>query len=129
MKLWNKYQRINKKVEDFTTGNDRKLDVYLAEFDVLGTIAHIIMLESIGLLNKNELNTLKNELLAIYRQIKENKFQIKEGIEDVHSQIEFTLTEKLGSLGEKIHAGRSRNDQVLVDIKLFIRNKIKNTRT
>jgi argininosuccinate lyase len=125
MKLWNKYEKINKKVEDFTAGNDRKLDIYLAEFDVLGTIAHIIMLESIGLLNKKELHTLKNELLAIYRQIKENKFQINEGIEDVHSQIEFMLTEKLGSLGEKIHAGRSRNDQVLVDIKMFIRNKIK----
>ncbi len=126
MKLWNKYEKINKKVEDFTAGNDRKLDIYLAEFDVLGTIAHIIMLESIGLLNKNELHKLKNELRTIYRQIKENKFHIKEGIEDVHSQIEFMLTEKLGSLGEKIHAGRSRNDQVLVDIKLFIRNKIKN---
>jgi argininosuccinate lyase len=125
MKLWNKYEKINKKVEDFTAGNDRKLDIYLAEFDVLGTIAHVIMLEDIGLLNKNELHKLKNELLAIYRQIKGNKFHIKEGIEDVHSQIEFMLTEKLGSLGEKIHAGRSRNDQVLVDIKLFIRNKIK----
>jgi argininosuccinate lyase len=125
MKLWNKYEKINKKVEDFTTANDRKLDIYLAEFDVLGTLAHIIMLESIGLLNKKELHALKNELLAIYRQIKENKFQIKEGIEDVHSQIEFMLAEKLGSLGEKIHAGRSRNDQVLVDIKLFIRDKIK----
>jgi argininosuccinate lyase len=125
MKLWNKYEKINKKVEDFTAGNDRKLDIHLAEFDVLGTIAHVVMLEDIGLLNKNELHKLKNELLAIYSQIKENKFNIKEGIEDVHSQIEFMLAEKLGSLGEKIHAGRSRNDQVLVDIKLFIRDKIK----
>jgi len=125
MKLWNKDEKINKKVEDFTVGNDRKLDIYLAEFDVLGTLAHITMLESISLLKKEELHKLKNELLSIYRQIKENKFQIQEGIEDVHSQIEFMLTKKLGALGEKIHAGRSRNDQVLVDIKLFIRNKIK----
>ncbi len=125
MKLWNKDEKINKKVEDFTVGNDRKLDIYLAEFDVLGTLAHITMLESINLLKKEELHKLKSELLAIYMQIKENKFQIREGIEDVHSQVEFMLTEKLGSLGEKIHAGRSRNDQVLADIKLFIRDKIK----
>jgi argininosuccinate lyase len=125
MKLWNKDEKINKKVEDFTVGDDRKLDIYLAEFDVLGTLAHITMLESINLLKKEELHKLKSELLAIHRQIKENKFQIREDIEDVHSQVEFMLTEKLGSLGEKIHAGRSRNDQVLTDIKLFIRNKIK----
>ena len=125
MKLWNKNEKINKQAEDFTVGSDRKLDIYLAEFDVLGTLAHITMLESISLLRKEELHKLKKELINIYRQIKENKFQIQEGIEDVHSQIEFMLTRKLGDLGEKIHAGRSRNDQVLVDIKLFIRYKIK----
>lgn len=124
MKLWNKGKKIDALVDSFTIGNDQKLDLYLAEFDVLGTLAHIMMLENINLLSKEELLKLKNELKNIYKQIKENKFQIEEGIEDVHSQIESMLTKKLGYLGKKIHAGRSRNDQVLVDIKLYIRSKI-----
>ena len=124
MKLWNKGKKLNALVDSFTIGNDQKLDLYLAEFDILGTLAHIMMLENIDLLSKEELLKLKNELKNIYKQIKENKFQIEEGIEDVHSQIELMLTKKLGDLGKKIHAGRSRNDQVLVDIKLYIRSKI-----
>ncbi len=124
MKLWNKGKKLNALIDRFTTGNDQKLDLYLAEFDVLGTLAHIKMLENINLLSKEELLNLEAELKNIYKQIKENKFQIKEGVEDVHSQIEIMLTEKLGDLGKKIHAGRSRNDQVLVDIKLYIRSKI-----
>ncbi len=127
MKLWNKGGKINTLIENFTIGDDQKLDLYLAEFDVLGTIAHIIMLENIGLLDKEELSRLKKALKEIYRQIKENKFHIGEGVEDVHSQIELMLTGKLGDLGKKIHAGRSRNDQVLTDIKLNIRSKIRTT--
>jgi len=125
MKLWNKGGKINTLIENFTIGNDRKLDHYLAEFDVLGTLAHIIMLENIKLINKEELSKLKDELRNIYKQIKENKFHIDEGVEDVHSQIELMLTKKLGDMGKKIHAGRSRNDQVLADIKMYIRSKIK----
>ena len=125
MKIWNKGGILNTLIENFTISNDRKLDLYLAEFDVLGTLAHIIMLENIRLINKEELSKLKDELKKIYKQIKENKFYIEEGVEDVHSQIELMLTKKLGDLGKKIHAGRSRNDQVLVDIKLYIRSKIK----
>jgi argininosuccinate lyase len=125
MKLWNKGIKLNTLIEKFTIGNDPELDLYLAEFDVLGTLAHIKMLESIKILTREEHSKLKNELKEIYTQIKENKFHIEEGVEDVHSQIELMLTKKLGELGKKIHAGRSRNDQVLVDIKLYIRNKMK----
>jgi argininosuccinate lyase len=125
MKLWNKEIKLNTLVEKFTIGNDPELDLYLAEFDVLGTLAHIKMLESIKILSREEHSKLKNELKEIYTQIKANKFHIEEGVEDVHSQIELMLTKKLGDLGKKIHAGRSRNDQVLVDIKLFIRSKMK----
>jgi argininosuccinate lyase len=125
MKLWNKGGKINTLIENFTIGNDRELDLYIAEFDVLGSLAHIIMLENIRLLNKEELLKLKNELKKIYKQIKEKKFHIDGGVEDVHSQIEIMLTKKLGDLGKKIHTGRSRNDQVLADIKMYIRSKIK----
>lgn len=125
MKIWNKGGKINTLIENFTIGDDRKLDLYLAEFDVLGTLAHITMLENIKLLSKGELLKLKDELRKIYKQIKDNKFHINEGVEDVHSQIELMLTEKLGDLGKKIHAGRSRNDQVLADIKMYIRSRIK----
>jgi argininosuccinate lyase len=116
MKLWNKGIKLNTLIEKFTIGNDPELDLYLAEFDVLGTLAHIKMLESIKILTREEHSKLKNELKEIYTQIKENKFHIEEGVEDVHSQIELMLTKKLGELGKKIHAGRSRNDQVLVDL-------------
>ncbi len=125
MKIWNKGGKINTLIENFTIGNDRKLDLYLAEFDVLGSLAHIIMLENIKLLNKEELSKLKDGLKKIHKQIKDNKFSIDEGVEDVHSQIELMLTKNLGDLGKKIHTGRSRNDQVLADIKMYIRSKIK----
>lgn len=125
MKLWQKNYQIKDKVSQFTVGKDRETDLFLAEFDVLGSIAHIKMLESVGLLTSAELDILHTELKNIYQIAKEGKFEIKEGVEDVHSQVEFLLTEKLGEVGKKIHSGRSRNDQVLVDLKLFIRNELK----
>ena len=125
MKLWNKGTEVNKKIELFTIGKDRELDMYLAENDILGSMAHCTMLESIGLLTKQELDDVLRELRNIYQLNKEGKLQIEEGIEDIHSQIEFLLTQKLGDTGKKIHNGRSRNDQVLLDLKLFIRAQIK----
>ncbi len=124
MKLWDKGTDINKKIEQFTVGNDRELDLLLARYDVIGSIAHIIMLEKVGLLTKDDLNSLKAELKKIYRQIEMGQFVIEEGIEDVHSQVEFMLTKKLGEAGKKIHSARSRNDQVMLDIKLFTRTKL-----
>ena len=125
MKLWEKNFQINKKIEKFTVGRDREMDLYLAEHDVIGSIAHIIMLESIGLLKADELQSLLAELRKIYTEIKAGNFVIEDGIEDVHSQIELMLTRSLGDIGKKIHSGRSRNDQVLVDIKLFTRRQLK----
>ena len=125
MKLWEKNFQINKKIEKFTVGRDREMDLYLAEHDVIGSIAHIIMLESIGLLKADELQSLLAELRRIYTEIKAGNFVIEDGIEDVHSQIELMLTRSLGDIGKKIHSGRSRNDQVLVDIKLFTRRQLK----
>ena len=125
MKLWEKNFQINKKIEQFTVGRDREMDLYLAEHDVIGSIAHIIMLESIGLLKADELQSLLAELRKIYTEIKAGNFVIEDGIEDVHSQIELMLTRSLGDIGKKIHSGRSRNDQVLVDIKLFTRRQLK----
>jgi argininosuccinate lyase len=127
MKLWDKGTSVNNWIEKFTVGADREMDMYLAEFDVLGTIAHITMLETIGLIGADDLPILKKELVAIYSQIKSGNFQIEEGVEDVHSQVELMLTKKLGDIGKKVHSGRSRNDQVLVDCKLFIRNEIQKT--
>lgn len=124
MKLWKEDLLINKKIEFFTIGNDNQIDLLLAPYDIIGTIAHIIMLESINIINKKELLILIKELKAIYDKIINKKFKIENGIEDIHSQIEITLTNKLGEIGKKIHTGRSRNDQVLLDIKLFIRAKI-----
>lgn len=124
MKLWQKSTQVNKDVETYTVGRDRELDVYLAPFDVLGSMAHITMLESIGLLTKEELKLLLAELSNIYQIAVDGKFEIEEGIEDVHSQVELMLTRKLGDIGKKIHSGRSRNDQVLVDLKLYTRNEI-----
>ncbi len=124
MKLWDKGTEVNKKIELFTVGKDRELDMYLAEQDIIGSMAHCIMLQSIGLLTEKELSDILNELRNIYQQNHEGKLQIEEGIEDIHSQIELLLTEKLGDTGKKIHNGRSRNDQVLLDLKLFIRAKI-----
>ncbi len=123
-KLWQKDKDSLKSVESFTVGKDRELDMYLAPFDVLGSLAHIRMLESIGLLTKEELEILSGELKLIYKRIEAGDFRIEEGVEDIHSQVELELTKKLGDVGKKIHSGRSRNDQVLVDIKLYLRNEI-----
>lgn len=124
MKLWRKDKDALKVVNDFTVGNDRELDKSLATFDVLGSLAHTTMLESVGLLSKEELALLAKELKSIYQQIHEGNFSIEEGVEDIHSQIEILLTRKLGDVGKKIHSARSRNDQVLVDLKLFMRAEI-----
>lgn len=124
MKLWEKTTRVDKQVERYTIGHDRELDLHLAPYDILGSIAHITMLQSVGLLTKDELSELLNELKNIYQIAQEGKFIIEEGIEDVHSQVELMLTRKLGDVGKKIHSGRSRNDQILVDLKLFTRDHI-----
>lgn len=123
-KLWEKNFEINKEIERFTVGRDRELDLYLARYDVLGSMAHITMLESIGLLDKNELKPLLKELRNIYALCEKGEFVIEEGVEDVHSQVELMLTRTLGDMGKKIHSGRSRNDQVLVDLKLFTRHEL-----
>ena len=124
-KLWEKNVQVNADIDRFTVGKDREMDLYLAPYDILGSIAHITMLESIGLLTKDELDILTEELRNIYAVTEKGKFVIEDGIEDVHSQVELMLTRKLGDIGKKIHSGRSRNDQVLVDLKLFIRSEIK----
>ena len=121
-KLWEKDFEINKEIERFTVGRDRELDLYLAKYDVLGSMAHITMLESIGLLEAAELKALLAELKAIYATCESGGFAIEDGVEDVHSQVELMLTRRLGDMGKKIHSGRSRNDQVLVDLKLFMRH-------
>jgi argininosuccinate lyase len=124
MKLWQKDKASLKEVEKFTVGNDREMDLYLAAFDVLGSLAHTAMLESVGLLTKEDLTVLHAELKNIYRQIEEGNFQLQDDVEDIHSQVELLLTQKLGDTGKKIHSARSRNDQVLVDVKLFLRSEI-----
>ena len=124
MKLWQKDKASLKEVEEFTVGKDREMDLYLAAFDVIGSLAHIQMLESVGLLSKAERSKLQKELKNIYRQIEKGKFRLLDDVEDIHSQIELQLTKKLGATGKKIHAARSRNDQVLVDIKLMLRYKL-----
>jgi argininosuccinate lyase len=126
MKLWQKDKDALSEVTRFTVGTDREMDAQLAPFDVLGSLAHIQMLESIQLLTKDELAILSKELKDIYAQIVKGDFKIEEGVEDVHSQVELLLTKKLGDVGKKIHSGRSRNDQVLLDVKLFIRSEIQN---
>lgn len=125
-KLWDKGFEINADIERYTVGHDRELDLYLAQDDVLGSMAHVTMLASIGLIGKDELPTLLTELKDIYRQALKGDFVIEEGIEDVHSQVELMLTRRLGETGKKIHSGRSRNDQVLVDLKLFTRRQLRN---
>ncbi len=124
-KLWDKGFEINTEIERYTVGRDRELDLYLAQDDVLGSMAHITMLESIGLLQKDELTALLAELKNIYAQALSGDFVIEEGIEDVHSQVELMLTRSLGEMGKKIHSGRSRNDQVLVDLRLFTRRQLR----
>lgn len=116
---------MTEEIEKFTVGRDREMDLYLAKYDVLGSMAHITMLQSINLLTADELEALLKELKLIYAQAEKGEFVIEEGVEDVHSQVEMLLTRKLGDIGKKIHSGRSRNDQVLVDLKLFIRDQIK----
>ena len=125
MKLWEKSVQVDKDIERYTIGRDREMDLYLAPFDVLGSMAHITMLESIGLLEKSELEVLLKEMKSIYQDACAGNFEIEEGIEDVHSQVELLLTRRLGDIGKKIHSGRSRNDQVLIDLKLYMRHEIK----
>ncbi len=124
MKLWEKSVQVDKDIERYTIGRDREMDLYLAPYDVLGSMAHITMLESIGLLTRDELDILLREMKLIYRDACEGRFVIEEGIEDVHSQVELILTRRLGDIGKKIHSGRSRNDQVLIDLKLYMRHEI-----
>lgn len=123
-KLWQKEGSVEKRIERFTVGKDRELDIFLAPFDVLGTLAHIEMLCSIGLLEKEELRQLQQELKVIFAQMEAGEFRIVEGVEDVHSQVELLLTERLGEMGKKVHSGRSRNDQVMVDLKLYFLSEI-----
>ena len=124
-KLWEKNVQVDQEVDTFTVGKDREMDLYLAKYDVLGSMAHITMLDNIGLLEKEELTLLLSELKNIYEIAESGQFIIEEGIEDVHSQVELMLTRRLGDIGKKIHSGRSRNDQVLLDLKLFTRSQIK----
>ncbi|MTK54382.1 argininosuccinate lyase [Paludibacter sp.] len=128
-KLWDKGVKTDKEIERFTIGRDQEMDLYLAKYDVLGSMAHITMLESIGLLEKEELQQLLKELKNIYEIVQKGDFVIEEGIEDVHSQVELMLTRALGEMGKKIHSGRSRNDQALLDLKLFARAEIEKTVT
>ena len=128
-KLWEKNTKVNDRIEAYTVGRDREMDLFLAPYDVLGSMAHITMLESVGLLEKQELELLLTELKSIYEIAVSGSFEIEEGVEDVHSQVELMLTRKLGDVGKKIHSGRSRNDQVLVDLKLFARQEIYDTVT
>ena len=123
-KLWEKSVEVNKEIDRFTVGKDRELDLFLAKYDVLGSMAHITMLESIGLLTKDELAKLLDEMRKIYQLAERGEFRIEDDVEDVHSQVELMLTRKLGDIGKKIHSGRSRNDQVLVDLKLFTRDRL-----
>lgn len=123
-KLWEKNVQVDQEVDTFTVGKDREMDLYLAKYDVLGSMAHITMLESIGLLTKEELTVLLAELKEIYAVADSGRFVIEDGVEDVHSQVELMLTRRLGDTGKKIHSGRSRNDQVLLDLKLFTRAQI-----
>ena len=125
-KLWEKNIDVNPEIERFTVGRDRQLDLMLARYDVLGTLAHCKMLESIGLLTKEERELVRQVLRGIYSAIATGTFIIEQGVEDVHSQVELILTRKLGDIGKKIHSGRSRNDQVLLDLKLFTRHELQN---
>ena len=122
--LWSKGTKASDIVEDFTVGNDRILDMRLARYDVEGSLAHIKMLQSIGLLTDEELERLTAGLEEILGEIKDGKFRLEDTVEDIHSQVELLLTRRLGEIGKKIHSGRSRNDQVLVDVKLFLKDEV-----
>lgn len=123
-KLWEKTVQVDQEIERYTVGRDREMDIFLAPYDILGSIAHTTMLETIGLITPQELQLITQELQAIYPLSFTPQFEIEEGVEDIHSQIELMLTRKLGDVGKKIHSGRSRNDQVLVDLKLYTRSEI-----
>src|SRR5690554_2392076 len=123
-KIWDKGFDANKRVEDFTVGNDRELDLRLAKHDIKGSMAHIKMLVKIGLLGEDEEKKLQNELQNVLQEVESGNFKLEDDVEDIHSQIESMLTERLGEVGKKIHSGRSRNDQVLVDIKLYLKEEI-----
>jgi argininosuccinate lyase len=125
MKLWDKGFTVENKIESYTVGKDRELDIYLAPYDVLGSLAHATMLQSVGLISGEELEQLKLGLQSIYKQIEEGTFTIQEGVEDVHSQVELQLTQQLGDAGKRVHTARSRNDQVLVDLKMYLRAEVK----
>ena len=127
MKLWDKGYSIDTAIENFTVGKDKELDLLLATHDILGTIAHVTMLEHVGLLSKEDLEVLLPALRTLYKEAEVGNFVIEDGIEDVHSQVELMLTRQLGEVGKKVHTGRSRNDQVLVDLKLFTRAEIEKT--
>lgn len=126
-KLWDKGFNVNSKIEEFTVGKDRELDVFLAPYDIMGTMAHVTMLSKVGLLSEEDLALLLPELRALYAKAVAGEFTIAPDVEDVHSQVEFLLTEKLGDVGKKVHTGRSRNDQVMVDVKLFARAELRGT--
>lgn len=123
-KLWEKSVLVNAEIDRFTVGKDREMDLYLAKYDILGSMAHVTMLESVGLLTSDEKEILLKEMRSVYAIAQSGDFVIEEGVEDVHSQVELMLTRTLGDIGKKIHSGRSRNDQILVDLKLFTRDKI-----
>lgn len=123
-KIWQKSVTVNDLVENFTVGRDREFDEQMAAFDVLGSLAHTRMLQSIGLMDEADLSLVQKELKTIYKDIQAGNFSISEGVEDVHSQVELLLTRRIGDAGKKIHSGRSRNDQVLVDLKLFFRSQL-----
>lgn len=123
-KLWQKNSNVAASVESFTIGNDQAMDLYLAQYDVLGSIAHATMLSEVGLLTTDEQLQIKNTLIKIYERIEAGQFKLDAGVEDIHSQVEIVLTQELGDIGKKIHSARSRNDQVLVDLKLFLRAEI-----
>src|ERR1700681_2830696 len=125
MKLWEKKgSELNTQIENFTVGRDPEFDMVLAKYDVQGSMAHVKMLESVNMLSTDEARAIQNELQNIEAEIKQGTFRIEDGVEDIHSQIELNLTRKIGEAGKKIHSGRSRNDQVAVDIKLFLRKEI-----
>ena len=125
--IWDKGKPVNDLIQRYTVGRDKEMDLMLAKYDVIGSLAHIKMLESIGLLSMQELNTLSEGLIDLLEMINRGEFVIEEGEEDVHSEVELLLTRKFGDMGKKIHSGRSRNDQVLLDLKLFTRERLKQT--
>ena len=124
MKLWDKGYSTDKKIDLFTVGNDRQLDLVLAKFDVIGSKAHASMLHRIGLLSDEESESIELELNKILKEIEQGEFVIEEDFEDVHSKVEYLLTQKLGDTGKKIHTARSRNDQVLVDVHLYLKDEL-----